>query len=442
MIRGTAAFRWLLLGFAGLAFASAATLEEALAARQAADYPRAIALFSALVEAEPDNAERHLQLGTVQGWAGRYDEALVTLERGLALAPHDLDLRLARGRVLAWSGQLGPAEAVFREILTSEPGNLEAQNMVGRVLTWRKKFDAADAVFTNILTVAPSDPDALVGRGDIARFQERYDEARGFYARALVIDPGSAELAQRLASVRRAGRWRLDAGHEHSFFAGESREDSSTWLASLRYAANRKTGFALSLDHSKRFGLTDTQVTATIDRRFSDVSSGYARISLTPSADFYARNMLALGGTVRVRGGKGEQLPLLLLADYRAATYAPGTAHSLWLGVTQYTSNRTALTFKTLATRNLNDRWTGGWQLRLDREPADHWRWYAAYVDSNESLSSTFIDFTRRLRTRAIIGGVYYEFFPILGLRLDLTHEWAAGLPDRNAIHVGITTRY
>jgi YaiO family outer membrane protein len=422
--------------------APAATRDEALAARAAADYPRAIELFTVLLAAAPGDAELHLLLGTTQGWAGRYDDALLTLERGLVLAPQDTDLQLARGRVLAWSGRLGEAEQVFRGILARQPANLEAQNMTGRVLTWRKRYDAAEAVYTNILAAAPADADALIGRGDVARFQERYDEARGFYERALAVDPGSADLARRLEALRGAGRWRLDGGYEHSFFAGDLRADWSTWHANLRYAADRRTGLALGLEHSRRFGLTDTQITGTVDRRFSDTASGYLRLGFTPAADFYAKHTLAAGGVWRVRGGEGTDLPMLFLADYRAATYAPGTAHSLWLGLTQYVSGRTAFTAKVLATRNLNRRWTDGWMLRLDREPADHWRWHLGYVDSNESLSSTVVDFTRELRTRAAFGGIYYEFSPVHGIRLDLTHEWAGGLPDRNAVNVSFTTRF
>jgi len=52
------------------------------------------------------------------------------------------------------------------------------------------------------------------------------------------------------------------------------------------------------------------------------------------------------------------------------------------------------------------------------------------------------IDFTRRLRTRAVFGGIYYEFSPVLGVRFDLTHEWAASLPDRNAVNASLTTRF
>ena len=422
--------------------APAATETEAFAAKQAGDYPRAIALYRELLATDPDNVEWLFQLGTVLGWAGEYGPALATLERGLALAPEHLDLRLARGRVLAWSGQLGRAEAIFRSILAAEPGNPDARNMLGRVQLWTRQFSAAEQTFDELLAVAPTNPDALIGRGDVEKLQERPDEARQYYERALQADPQSSDIQQRLASVRRAGRWRLDAGAEVSVFPGETRDDWSGWDAALRYAVDKRTGVSLGLEQARRFGLTDWQYSLGADRRFSDDLSGYLRLSATPDADFFAQHMVALGGAWRARAGNERLPPTVVLADYRAATYGPGTAHTLWLGVTQYSNRRVAVTLRGLASRNLNERWTGGWQLRFDGEPADHWRWHIGYADSKESLSSTVFDFTRELRTRAVFAGGYYEFSPAFGLRLDATHEWAAGLPDRHALHAGFTTRF
>lgn len=432
----------LLLALLLAARAGAAPADDAFAAKQAGDYPRAIALYQELVAAEPGNVAHLYQLGTVQGWAGHYDEALATLRRGLALAPRDTDLRLSHGRVLAWSGQLAQAEAVFRDVLATEPANLDAQNMLGRVLAWRRQFNAAEQTFDHILTVSPENTDALVGRGDVEKYQERFDAARDYYQRAAAIEPASRDIQQRLAGVRRAGRWRLDAGYGFSTFAGDTREDWTGWDAALRYALDKKTGVSLGAEWADRFGLADEEYTLGLDRRFSDEFSGYARLSATPSADFLAKHMLALGAAWRVRDGDTTLPPTVLLADYRAATYGPGTAHSLWLGVTQYTNYRVAVTAKWLATRNLNDRWTHGWLAQLEGEPADHWRWHAGYADTTESLSSTVFDFTVAQRTRAVFAGVYYEFSPAFGLRLDLTHEWSAGTPDRNACHAGFTTRF
>lgn len=421
---------------------AAPTFDEALAVKRSGDHARAIALFQELVAAEPGNAEYLFHLGTVQGWAGRYDEALATFERGLQLAPRDTDLRLGQGRVLAWSGKLARAETIFRAILAEQPDNHDALNMLGRVLTWQRQLDAASEVYGNILRSAPSNIDALLGQGDVERLQERFADARSYYERALALEPDSGNIRQRLDSVRGAGRWRLDAGVEFSTFSGDTREDWRGLNAALRYTLDRRGGVSLGYEHARRFGLTDVHYSLGADRRFTDRLSGQLRLGATPGADFLARRALSAGASWRWREADEHHGATYLLADYRAAGFGPGTVHSLWLGATQHFEKRLALTAKVLATRNLNADFTSGWQLRLDGEPADHWRWYLGYADTYESLSSTVFDFTRELRTRAIFVGAYREFSSTLGLRLDLTHEWTVSLPSRNALHVGVVTRF
>lgn len=421
---------------------AAPAFDEALAAKRRGDHARAIALFQELASAEPGNAEVLFHLGTVQGWAGRYDEALATFERALALAPRDADLRLGYGRVLAWSGRHARAQAVFREILAEHPGNLEALNMLGRVLTWQRELDAASTVFGNILRTAPSNTDALIGQGDIERFQERFDEARAYYERALALEPDSGDLRQRLASVRGAGRWRLDVGFEYSDFAGDARDVWQGWDAALRYTVDRRTGVSLGYERARRFNFTDAQYSLGADRRFTDRLSGSGRVSATPGADFLARRSLALSAVWRARAATERWGTTLLLADYRLADFDLGQAHSVWLGGTQYVTSRVSVTLKGLLTRNLNDDLTTGWQLRVDGEPSDTWRWSVGYADAHESLSSTVFDFTRDLRTRTLFASGYRAFSSTLGLRLDLTREWTESAPARHALHAGVTTRF
>jgi len=434
---------FLLFALAGMAAAAlGATRDEALAAKKAGDHPRAIALFGELLAAAPGDTELLLHLGTVQGWAGRYDDALATYERALALAPADVELRLGYARVLAWSGRLERAQTVADAIAAENPRDLDALILQGRIHAWRRNFTTADNIYRSALQADARNVDALVGLGDISRWQEDFDEARDFYTQARQFDPHSAELAAKLKSVRQAGRWRLDAGAERSWFSGQARADWSGWDAALRYAWSKRTGLSGGLEQARRFGFTDWQLTLGADHRFDDRRSGYVRVSATPSADFYADHMLAFGGVWKVRPGD-ERLPATLLhADYRAATYDPGTAHSLWAGVTQYVNARTALTLRALASRNLNDRWTGGWMARLEREPSDASRWHLGYSDTYESLSSTVFDFTSKVRTRAVFAGLYREFSPSFGLRLDAAHEWTAAGPDRNSLHAGFVTRF
>lgn len=432
----------LLLGPPALATAGSATMAEAIAAKRAGEHEKAITLLQALAAQEPGNAEILFHLGSVQGWTGRHDEALRTFERALEIAPQDADLRLGYGRVLAWSGRHERAEKIFRRILAMQPDNLEALNMLGRVLAWQRQLDAAGEVFTNILQSAPSNTDALIGLGDVERLQERFPEASALYERALAIEPGSADIAGRVGNVRRLGRWRLDAGMEISAFSGDTREDWRGINAALRYTVDRRTGINASAEHVRRFGLTDVHYALGADRRFADTLNGQLRFGVTPSADFLARHALSAGLSWRWREASERTGPTLLLADYRHSRFAPGSAHSLWLGLTHYVTGRIALTAKGLGTRNLNGDTTGGWQLRVDHEPSDSWRWYLGYADAHESMSSTVFDFTSDLRTRSLFGGVYHEFSLTRGLRVDLTYEDTVSLPARRAFHVGIVTRF
>lgn len=431
----------LLLG--AMTYARADPAQDAYAAKLAGDYPRAIALYQQLVQAEPTKPTHFFQLGTVLGWSGRYAEARSVLERGLALAPSDPDLRLALARIDAWSGQLGRAESAIREILKANPNNLEAANMLGRVLLWQRQFDAAEETFNRILAKKSDDTDALIGAGDVQKFQERYDDARPLYERALRLDPGSRDVQDRLKSVKQAGRWRLDAGWEHSTYSGHSgRSDWQGWDANLRYAADKKTGLSLGTTWARRFNMSNQQYSAGVDRRFTDRANGYARATLTPGADFFARRSLAVGGDWTARKATDELGPTVLLADVRASTYGLGTALGYSVGVTQYTKHRFAGTAKVGFSRNLNGHWTNGWQVRLDGDPSETWRWNLGYADSRESLSATIYDYIRELRNQAIFGGLFHEFSPTWGLRVDLSHEWSPGAPARNTLHAGFTTRF
>jgi YaiO family outer membrane protein len=235
----------------------------------------------------------------------------------------------------------------------------------------------------------------------------------------------------------------LDAGAEVSTYSGNTgRSGWRGWDANLRYALDRKTGLSIGTAWAHRFGLDDQQLSAGVDRRFTDNLSGYARGTATPSADFFARRSLGAGGEWRFRRGTAQLPASVFLADYRASTYGPGTAHSLAVGLMQYATAKVSVTAKYLLSRNLNGLWTEGWQVRLDGDPDDYWHWKVGYADSKESLSATLIDYTREVRNLAVFAGIYHEFSPAFGLRLDAAHEWTPGAPARNTLHVGLVTRF
>lgn len=426
--------------FAGPARAD--TFADALAAKRAGNYPQAIVLLEATVAREPVNVDALFQLATVLGWSGRYAESIGMFERALALSPRDDDLRLGYARVLAWSGRHGDATRVLQTVLADQPHHVEATLTLGRVQTWRRDFASAEATYREMLARDSNQPDALIGLGDLRRAQERYPEARAYYRQAEQIAPTAPELEGKLASLRGLGHWRLDAGVEFSTFAGDTRSDWRGAYAVLRHAFDRRTGLSLGAEWADRFDREDNQYSLALDHRLNDRLWGYARLSATPDADFFARRTAAAGGEYALRLDEARRPATRLLADARFATYGDRTAQTAWLGIAQPLPQHLTLTVKGVTTRNLSREWTLGWLLRLDYEPHDNFRWYAGYADARESLETTIVDLTHELRTRAVFVGVYYGFTPSLGARLDLAHEWTRTTPDRNGCHAGLVTRF
>jgi YaiO family outer membrane protein len=416
--------------------------EEGMAAKQAGDFRKAIALFEQARAQEPENVTVLLQLGTVQGWSGRYEEALRTYELGLQLQPNDPALRLGRASVLAWSGKRERALAEVSEMVAADPENHDARVLWARIQSWRKNYAVAEGAYRTVLNAHPDHVDALEGLGDMQKWQERMMEARGFYQRALTVTPHYLELRQKMNSAREPSRWRVDFDLEHSDFAGSDRADWNDANSTVHYAIDRRTNVAVGMEQAHRFGSSDTQYGAMLGHRFDDRRAGYVGASMTRDASFLARRTYSAGGGWRI-GDDGESWPVtVLLGDYRVARYSSGTAQTVWFGPQLYAARRLSATARVGATRSLNGRWAAGWQTRIDVDPAEGWHASVGYNDAAESINASMIDFSTARRTRAVLIGVAWDISAAFSLRLDFAHEAADRTPDRNVWHVGTTTRF
>jgi tetratricopeptide (TPR) repeat protein len=87
-------------------------------------------------------AHYHATLGNALASAGRDDEALISLERALALSPGDPDLAAARAGVLARLGRHDEARAILEVVLKARPDSLRALTAIAGM----KKVSADDAL--------------------------------------------------------------------------------------------------------------------------------------------------------------------------------------------------------------------------------------------------------------------------------------------------------
>jgi YaiO family outer membrane protein len=79
-------------------------------------------ILRAKMEANPSDTGLMRELAAAQAAAGRYSEALATIERAQSLAPLDNDIALARARILFWAGRRAEAEAQADIVRVRAPG--------------------------------------------------------------------------------------------------------------------------------------------------------------------------------------------------------------------------------------------------------------------------------------------------------------------------------
>jgi len=89
--------------------------------------------------------------------AGQHDEAISTIEAGLALAPDSVDLKLDLGRLLQNVDQITRAVSVLQSARDAAPGRPDVLSQLGRVLVAHGDYAAAADAFRRVLALYPDD---------------------------------------------------------------------------------------------------------------------------------------------------------------------------------------------------------------------------------------------------------------------------------------------
>ena len=124
-------------------------------AAQRAEYEKAIEFFSASINAFPEYAVAHSNLGNVYAKLRQFDQALSAYEQAALLDPQDAE---------TWSN----AGIVFFEL---------------------KRFEEAIALYDKALAIDPNYAEALCNKGNALDELKRYEEAIACYEKALSINP-------------------------------------------------------------------------------------------------------------------------------------------------------------------------------------------------------------------------------------------------------------
>ncbi|HEX4270831.1 MAG TPA: tetratricopeptide repeat protein [Rhizomicrobium sp.] len=133
----------------------------------------------------------------------RFEDALAAQERALALRPNLLPARLGRGGALRALGHNETALQDYEAVLVEDPGNADAWNGRGALLCLLSRNDEALDSFNRALAIDPDFTEALQNRGLLVwDLGKDYAAAMADLERAMVLEPTRHTLKSNLLHLR------------------------------------------------------------------------------------------------------------------------------------------------------------------------------------------------------------------------------------------------
>jgi tetratricopeptide (TPR) repeat protein len=148
-----------------------------------ASYDKAIAIMSDYSEAHSNRAMTLLRMQ-------RLNDALASCDNAIALNPDYADAHYNRGIILQTLRRFDDALTSYDNAIALNPGYAEAYAYRGNTLRALMRFDEALQSYDKAIAVTPGFPEFHYNRGVVLQILKRFDEALASYDRAIAIAPG------------------------------------------------------------------------------------------------------------------------------------------------------------------------------------------------------------------------------------------------------------
>jgi tetratricopeptide (TPR) repeat protein/V8-like Glu-specific endopeptidase len=136
---------------------------------------------------------------------GRFKEAVVALDRAIALKPNFYQAFFVKGMALSGQDQFSEAIAAFDSATRFEPRFYEAWRMKAQMLEAMKQYPQALAAIDQAIQIQPSDSLLHSLRGDLLYQSKQYAPATAAYTQAIKLKPAYYSYMQRGRSQFSAG---------------------------------------------------------------------------------------------------------------------------------------------------------------------------------------------------------------------------------------------
>ena len=173
----------------------ASLIEQARTEAAAGHLDRAIQLFHEVLESAPDNPDALSGLIDALVSAGRWRDALPSLQHLVQLQPNDAGRTFQLGQMDSWLGnQRGAALPLLQRAVNLDPGNVSYAMYYAQVLSWRDTDrPQALSVLRDLLAAQPADVNVLLAYAEILSWnRSTRPQALECYKKVLVLDSGNA----------------------------------------------------------------------------------------------------------------------------------------------------------------------------------------------------------------------------------------------------------
>jgi tetratricopeptide (TPR) repeat protein len=155
-------------------------------------FDEALASYDRALAVQRDHAGALCNRGVTLHELRRFNEALASYDRAVAMLPDYAEALFNRGVTLQELKRFEEALASYDRALASQPDQADAFSNRGNTLRLLRRFDEALASYDQALALKPDYFDALCNRGVTLHELGRFDEALASYDRALALRPDHA----------------------------------------------------------------------------------------------------------------------------------------------------------------------------------------------------------------------------------------------------------
>lgn len=150
-----------------------------------------------------ERVRRYDQVALLLTAQKRYPEAVLLLERAIAVRPGQADLHFHLAAALDGAGRKQDALGAYQAALAIEPERADGYAKVGLLLRGMDHHDAAITALQHAIKLDPKHADAHYNLGITCKLRGRLDEAREAFERSIACTPESLVHRAELSHLRR-----------------------------------------------------------------------------------------------------------------------------------------------------------------------------------------------------------------------------------------------